>query len=189
MDIGDIRKNAKILIDGTPFDVIDVDFVKPGKGRAIYRLKMRNLTDGTAIDRTFHSGDRVDEAHVTVLDMQYLYKESDHYVFMNTETFEQQFLPESLVGDRAGFMKEGTIVTITMLGDKTLGITLPTFVELEVKEVSLGSKSDTITAQNKAAVLETGVTIGVPTFIKEGDVLKVDTRTGGTYVERVAGKK
>jgi elongation factor P len=188
MDIEDVHKNSKLLIDGIPYNADDVDFVKPGKGRAIYRIRLRNLRDNTVLDRTFHSGDTAEEVYITVHEEQYLYQESDNYVFMNTETFDQRFVSEELLGDKKHFLKEGTVVTVTMMGDEMIDITLPTFVELAVVGSEITTKTATITPQNKAAVLETGYTIGVPSFIKEGDIIKVDTRSGN-YVERVNIRK
>ena len=107
MDIEDVRKNVKLMIEGKPFNVDDVDFMKPGKGRAIYRLKLRNLRDGTTLDRTFHSSETVQEISIGTEEEQYLYKEGDNYFFMNTETFEQRSIPQSVIGDKAAFMKEG----------------------------------------------------------------------------------
>jgi elongation factor P len=188
MDIEDVRKNVKLMIEGKPFNIDDVDFVKPGKGRAIYRLKLRNLRDGSTLERTYHSSEKVEEVNIGVQEEQYLYKEGDNFVFMNTETFEQKMVPEHMIGDRATFLKEGTIVTMTMMGDEPIEITMPTFVELKVVGSDLTTKTATITPQNKAARVETGYTIGVPAFIKEGDIIKIDTRTGA-YVERITGKK
>jgi elongation factor P len=188
MDIEDVKRNVKLLIDGKPYNVDDVDFVKPGKGRAIYRLKLRNLRDGSSLDRTYHSSEKIEETSVTTHEEQYSYKDGENYVFMNTETFEQRFISEKLIGDKAGFLKEGTIVTMLMLEDEPIDITLPTFVELQVVGSEMATKTATISPQNKAARLETGFTIGVPIFIKEGDMIKVDTRTGA-YVERVTTRK
>jgi elongation factor P len=188
MDIEDIRKNVKLLIEGIPYNVDEAEFMKPGKGRAIYRLKLRNLLDDSTIDRTYHSGEKVEEAYTTNLEGQYLYKEGEHYVFMNTETFEQYFITEAQLGNKKNFLKEGMVVAMLMMGDKPIDITLPTFVELRVVESEVATKTGTITPQTKSATLETGYTIAVPAFVKEGDILKVDTRTG-TYVERVSTKK
>ncbi len=188
MDIADVHKNSKLLIEGVPYNVFEAEFVKPGKGRAIYRLKLRNLLDGGTIDRTFHSGEKVDPANVTTEEKQYLYKEGDHYVFMSTDTFEQSFVTEKQISDKKSFLKEGDVVTVQMLDDKPIDVSLNNFVELRVVRTQATSRADTITAQNKSAVLETGFTIDVPPFIKEGDIIKVDTRTG-TYVERVTTKK
>jgi elongation factor P len=188
MDIEDVHKNSKLLIDGIPYNADDVDFVKPGKGRAIYRMRLRNLRDNTVLDRTFHSGDTVEEVYITTHEEQYLYQEGDHYVFMNTETFDQRFVSKELLGDKKQFLKEGTVVTVTMMGDEMIDIILPNFVELAVVGSEITTKTATITPQNKAAVLETGYTIGVPSFIKEGNIIKVDTRSGN-YVERVNIRK
>ncbi len=188
MDIEDVKKNVKLMIEGKPFNIDDVDFVKPGKGRAIYRLKLRNLRDGSTLERTYHSSEKVEEVSISAEEDQYLYKEGDHFVFMNTESFEQKMIPEHMIGDKAAFLKEGTIVTMTMMGDEPIEITLPTFVELQIIGSEMTTKTATITPQNKAAKVETGYSIGVPAFIKEGDVIKVDTRTGA-YVERITTKR
>ncbi len=188
MNIEEVRKNSKLLINNIPYNVDNAEFVKPGKGRAIYRLRLKNLLDYATLDITFHSGDKVDEVHITTREMQYLYKEADHYIFMNTENFEQHFITEEQIGDKINYLKEGTIVSIQLMGDTPLDISIPTFVELEVVETGMAIKSATVTAQNKSARMETGATIDVPAFIKEGDVLKIDTRTG-TYVERISTKK
>jgi len=188
MEIEDVHKNVKLVLEGKPYNIDDVDFMKPGKGRAIYRLKLRSLRDGSTLDRTYHSGEKIEEIQITTHEEQYLYKEGENYVFMNTETFEQRYLPDSAIGEKGGFLKEGTIVTMMMMGDEPLEVTLPTFVELQVVGTDMATKTATITPQNKAAKMETGATIGVPIFIKEGDFIKVDTRTGA-YVERVTPKK
>ncbi len=188
MDISGVHKNVKLLIDGIPYNVDEAEFMKPGKGRAIYRLKLRNLLDGSTADRTYHSGEKVEEAHTTSQEEQYLYKEGEHYVFMNTETFEQNFITEAELGNKKNFLKDGMVVAMLMMGDKPIDITLPTFVELRVIESGVATKTGTVTPQTKSAILETGYTIAVPAFVKEGDIIKVDTRTG-TYVERIVTKK
>ncbi len=188
MDIGEVRKNSKLLINGVPFNVEDADFVKPGKGRAIYRLKLRNLLEGSLVEHTYHSGEKAEEAHLDTAQIQYLYKEGDHYMFMNTENFEQFPLSEANLGERMAFIKEGTVVEVLMMGDKPIDVNLPNFVELKIVESAVSTKTDSVTSQNKSAVLETGYNILVPSFIKEGDVIKIDTRTG-TYVERVPTRK
>jgi len=187
MEISEVHKNTKLLIDGVPYNVDEAEFVKPGKGRAIYRFKLRNLRTNNTVDRTYHSGEKVEEAYTTNEEEQYLYREGQQYVFMNSETFEQRYVAEEKLGDKKGFLKEGMIVTILLLNDEPIDIAMPTFVELKVVQTELATKSATITPQMKAAIMETGVSIGVPSFIKEGDILKVDTRTGN-YVERVNKK-
>jgi len=187
MDIEDVHKNSKLLIEGILYNVDTAEFVKPGKGRAIYRLKLRNLIDGGVIDRTFHSGEKVEETQIATYEGQYLYKEREQYVFMNTKTFEQYFINETLIGDKKYFLKEGTVVTIQMMGDKPIDIIMPITVELQVVGSDVTTRKETITGQGKTAALETGYTTTVPTFIKEGDIIKVDTRTG-TYLERATKK-
>ena len=187
MNIEDVHKNSKMKIDGIPYNVDDADFMKPGKGHAIYRLRLRNLFDNSTLDRTFHSGDKADEAVVSTAEVQYLYQEGDNYVFMDTRSFEQHFIPKQMIGDKKHYLKDGTLVTVTLLEDRIIDVAPPTFVELKVTSSATVGKTDTITAQSKSVMLETGMTIGAPTFIKEGDILKVDTRTS-TYVERVNKK-
>ena len=176
------------MIDGVPYNVEEAEFMKPGKGSAIYRYKLRNLIDGSSANKTYHSGEKFTGANVSTREGQFLYRESNNFIFMNTDTFEQYSIDETLLGDKSHFLKEGTIVTTMMLEEKPLDITLPIFVELKVMKSDIATKTDTVTAQLKSATLETGYQIDVPTFIKEGDFIKVDTRTG-TYVERVVAKK
>ena len=188
MEISEVSRNTKLLINGVPFAVEDVKFVKPGKGRAMYHLKLRNLFDGTSRDQTYHSGDKVEEVHVSSNEMQYLYKEGDHYVFMDNENFEQHSVPKAMLGTRSQFLKEGFVVTVSVMEGKVLEVTLPKFVELAVVRGAASTKTDTITAQSKMVELETGGLLAVPAFVKEGDIVKVDTRTN-TYVERVSTKR
>ena len=187
MDIADVHKNSKLLIDNVPYNVVDCDFVKPGKGRAIYKLRLKNLVDNSTLDRTYHSGEKVDEANVSAQEKQYLYKEGDHYIFMDTNTFEQTFVTEEQIGEKKSYLKEGDLVTLLMLNDRAIDVSISTFVHLKVVKTEAASRTATITAQNKGAVMESGLKIDVPAFVKEGDILKIDTRTG-TYVERITGK-
>ena len=188
MEISEVSRNTKLLINGVPFAVEDVKFVKPGKGRAMYYLKLRNLFDGNTRDQTYHSGDKVEEVHVSSSEMQYLYKEGDHYVFMDNENFEQHSVPKEMLGTRSQFLKEGFVVTVSVMEGKVLEVILPKFVELAVVKGAASTKSDTITAQSKMVELETRGLLAVPAFVKEGDIVKVDTRTN-TYVERVSTKR
>jgi elongation factor P len=188
MEISDARRNTKLQIDGVLYNIEEAEFTKPGKGQSVYRLKLRNLRDGGITNRTYRSGDKVDDIRTTSQEEQYLYKDNDEYVFMNSETFEQITIPEKLIGDKKNYLKEGTMVMMLMWGDQPLDITLPITVDLKVVETEISSKTATITAQNKQSILETGYTIGTPTFIKEGDIIRVDTRNGA-YVERVNAPK
>jgi elongation factor P len=184
VEISSVSKNSKLLVNNIPYNVDEVNFVKPGKGRAIYRLKLRNLMGGGVLDVTYHSGEKVEEANISVRDMQFLYKENENYIFMDTETFEQYLLAEDRVGDRHYYLKDGLEVTILLHEEMPIDVTLPNNVELTVTKSDITSKTDTVTAQSINAELETGLTISVPAFIKEGDVIRVDTRTGA-YLERV----
>ena len=184
MEISDVRKNTKLKIDGILYNVEEAEFTKPGKGQSIYRLKLRNLKDGGITNRTYRSGDKVDEVRTTSVEEQYLYKDNDGFVFMNSETFDQITIPEELIGDKKNYLKEGTIVVMLMAEERPIDITLPITIDLKVVETEISTKTATITPQMKQSVLETGYAIGTPTFIKEGDIIKVDTRTGA-YVERV----
>ncbi len=188
MEIEDVRKGTKFLIDGVAHRVEEAEFVKPGKGQALYRLKLRNLITNSLTNRTYRSGDKVDEVHTETYKVQYLYQDGSNYVFMDTGTFEQHFIDEAKLGERKVFLKEGTVVNVTMLDTEPLDIELPNFVELKVVRSTITAKTDTVTAQYKPVELETGATVNAPVFVQEGDILKVDTRTG-TYVERVSGKK
>ena len=187
MNVEEVTRNAKLLIDRTPFSVETVEFVKPGKGRAIYKFRLRNLLSGNVLDVTMHSGEKVEETNVTIHEMQYLFQEGDSFIFMDSASFEQMPMTKAQLGDKWGFLKEGTPVVILMWEGRPIDIQLPKIVELKVVEASASLKGATITAQNKEGKLETGLSIGVPAFVKEGDIIKVDTRTGN-YIERVGSK-
>jgi len=184
MDIGDVSKNVKLMINGTPHNVENVNFVKPGKGRAIYHVKTRNLTNGNLSEITYHSGEKVDETTITANDMQYLYSENDNYIFMDSKSFEQYLIGEEQLGNKKHFLKDGMPVTVLLWENRPIDLNLPIIVELKVVESEMSTKTETITAQSKNAVLETGYNVGVPSFIKAGDVIRIDTRNGA-YVERV----
>lgn len=187
MNIEDIHKNSKLIIEGTPYNVDEAEFVKPGKGRAIYRLRLRNLVTGNVLDRTYHSSEKVDEASITTIDEQFLYNDGDSYIFMDKETFEQHSVSGDIIGDKRVFLKEGMDCVVQMFGDSPLDVSIPTFVELEVVDADVTTRADTVSAQYKAATLDNGAPVNVPTFIKAGDVIRIDTRTG-TYVDRVNKK-
>ena len=187
MDIEKVEKNSKLLLNNAPYNVDEVDFVKPGKGSAIYKLKLRNLLNNTLLEQTYRSAAKVDETRVETNDTTYLYQDGDNFVFMDTETFEQIPVPANRIGNRKFYLKESTPVTVIVWEGQPIDIQLPITIELKVVRSATSTKQDTITAQSKQAELETGLNIGVPTFVKEGDTLKIDTRTGA-YVERVGGR-
>ena len=188
-DTSDIRKNLKVEIDGDPYVVVEFQFVKPGKGNAFTRTKLKNMKTGNVLERTYRLGEKLTPASLEEKQMQYLYPDGDKYCFMDTQTYDQVFLTEEQMGDATNYLVENIVVDILFHGTEAIGVTPPTFVELEVTKSDPGLKGDTSGGATKPATLSTGYTINVPLFIDEGDVLRLDTRTG-EYVERVQrGKK
>ncbi len=182
-DSSHLRKGLKIVIDDEPYIITDFQFSKPGKGQALYRCKLKNMITGYTMDRTFRSGDKFQPANLEEVHMQYLYNDGDGYHFMDLKSYEQVTLTEEQVGDAKNFLKDNMEVDILFFKGTPISISLPTFVDLEVIEAMPGVKGDTATGATKPVTLETGHKIQVPLFIEEGDVLKIDTRTGD-YVER-----
>jgi elongation factor P len=184
MDTTDIRKNLKIMENGHPYVIVDATYVKPGKGQAFTRVKMRNLTTGAVLEKTYKSGEKVEIADVEQREMQYIYPEGDTYVFMDPNSGDQQTVPAEMMRDEAQFLADGATVQVTLLKGSPIGIELPPHVTLEVTTSDPGIKGDTASGATKPATLSTGAVVSVPLFINEGDWLKVDTRTG-QYLERV----
>jgi elongation factor P len=184
-DTSDIRKGLKIMIDGAPYTVVEFQFVKPGKGAAFTRTKMKNLLSGGVIERNLRSGDKLEPANVEQKQMQYLYKEADTYVFMDTSTYDQVSIPDSTIGDSKDFMPENINVDVLFFNDRAVGVTLPNFIEQAIVETEPGFKGDTSTGTTKPAKISTGAQVNVPLFINVGDVVKIDTRTG-EYLERLS---
>ncbi|MGA1841317.1 MAG: elongation factor P [bacterium] len=183
-ETSDIRKNLKIQIDGDPYIVIDFQFVKPGKGVAFTRTRLKNMITGNVLDKTFRSGEKIEEASLEAHNMQFLYSLDNRYHFMNTETYEQIEMDENQVGDAKDFFVENLEVEVLFFKGRPIGINLPNFVELQIMETEPGVKGDTASGGSKPAIMHTGAKIQVPFFINEGDWILVDTRTGA-YVERV----
>ena len=181
----DFRRGLKIEVDGTPYAIVEFQHVKPGKGGAFVRTKLRNLITGGVIDKTFRAGEKVERPDLEEKTMQYLYSEGNQYYFMDTETYEQTFLTREQLGESKNFLQENINVSILYYQGKPIGVELPIFVELEVKKTEPGVRGDTATGGSKPATLETGAVIQVPLFINEGDKVKIDTRTG-EYIERVS---
>ena len=179
----EFRAGVKILLDGEPYSVIENEMVKPGKGQAFNRVKVRNLKTGRTIERTFKSGESVDAADVVDLDMQYLYREGDFWHFMVPDSFEQYTAGKAAVGDNAAWLKDGTVCIVTLFNNVPLVVTAPPHIELRVIETDPGLRGDTATGGQKPAKLETGAVVRVPLFINEGEVIRVDTRTGA-YISR-----
>lgn len=180
----DLRKGLKIEIDGDPYVVVQFDFVKPGKGQALYKCKLKNMITGAQFDRTYRSGEKFNEANLEEHEMEYLYCDGGNYCFMNTSTYTQEFMTEEQVGDAKNFLKENTTCSLLFFDGRPIGITLPFFVELKIVFSEPWAKGDTAAGSTKPVTLETGYTIQVPPFINQGEKIRVDTRTGN-YVERV----
>ncbi len=178
------KNGMTIELEGTLFQIVEFQHVKPGKGGAFVRTKLRNFKTGGVVDKTFRAGEKVEQAMVNRRPMQYLYNDGSDYVFMDTETYEQISLPATFLQDETKFMKENMNVLIAMHEGQALGIELPTAVELEVTATDPGVKGDTASGGTKPATLETGAVVQVPLFINVGDMIKVDTRTGD-YITRV----
>ncbi|NLY51709.1 MAG: elongation factor P [Firmicutes bacterium] len=183
ISVNDLRTGLTLEIDGEIWSVVEFLHVKPGKGAAFVRTKLKNIRTGAVAERTFRAGERVARARIETKEMQYLYNSGDEYHFMDTETYEQISLPVSALEDAVQYLKENMIIGIQFYEGEAIGIDLPTAVELVVTHTEPGFKGDTATGGTKPATLETGLVVQVPLFIEEGDVLKIDTRTG-EYLSR-----
>ncbi len=180
----DIRKGLKIEMDNDPYVIVDFLHVKPGKGGAFVRTKLKNLKTSSVIDRTFRSGEKLKKADMEEKSMQYLYTDGDNCVFMDNETYEQLHLPLEKIEFEKNFLKENLNITVLFFKGIPISVDLPNFVQLEVTYTEPGLKGDTASSASKPATLETGYSLNVPLFINIGDVLKIDTRTGD-YLERL----
>ena len=181
----DFRKGLKVEIDGEPYAMIEMNFVKPGKGNAFYKCKLRNLLRNTVLDRTYKGGDALESADVEEISTQYLYRQGDTFVFMDNVSYEQYELSAEQIDDTWKYLKESIVCGMLLYNGNPVGITAPNHIELEVTECEPGAKGDTATNVTKPATVETGAEFQVPIFIKPGNVIKIDTRTGD-YVERVS---
>jgi elongation factor P len=183
-DTSDFRNGLIIKIEGRLYSIVEFQHVKPGKGGAFVRTKLKQIPEGAVIDKTFRAGERINEVRVERRAYQYLYSTDALYYMMDAETYEQVPLQESFVEDALPYLKEGMKVSVLMNGDRPIAVELPLFVELAVAETEPGLRGDTAQGGSKNAKLETGAVVSVPLFIEVGDVLKIDTRTG-RYIERV----
>jgi elongation factor P len=184
LESGDLKKGVKIEIDGDPYVLAQFEFVKPGKGQALYKCKLKNMVTGAQFDRTFRSGEKFKQPDLEEQEMEYLYAERDQFCFMNMTTYVQEFMTEEQLGDAKDFLKENTVCNILLFEGRPIGISLPIFINLKVEETEPWVKGDTASGDSKPATLETGYVLQVPPFIDKGELLKIDTRTGA-YVERV----
>jgi elongation factor P len=180
----DLKKGLRIKIDNEPYVITEFNFVKPGKGQALYRSKLKNMITGSQFERTFRSGDTFDSADLQEKKMQFLYNEGEKYCFMDNQSYEQIFLTEEQVGDAKNFLIDNTEVEILMFENRPIGVSLPNFVDLIVAKADPWAKGDTVSGNTKPVVLQTGYQIQAPPFIEQGEKIRVDTRTG-EYLTRV----
>jgi len=173
----DFRRGLKIEIDGTPFEIVEFQHFKPGKGGAMVRTRLRNILNGRVIDNTFRAGEKVEKPNVETRDMQFLYHEGDDLVLMDMTTYEQLTMPSSATEGKSDFLKDGQECRVLLYNERPIDIDLPISLILAVTHTEPGAKGDTVSNVTKAATLETGVSIQVPLFVNEGDRVKVDTRT------------
>ena len=183
ISVNEFKNGLTIEVDGELWRVVEFQHVKPGKGSAFVRSKLKNLRTGAVQEKTFRAGEKVNQAQIDRKKMQYLYADGDNYVFMDTNTYEQLELPGSQIEEELKYMKENMVVRIIMFGTETLGVELPNTVDLEVKETEPGIKGDTSSGGSKPATMETGLVVQVPFFVSEGDVLTINT-SDGTYISR-----
>jgi len=181
---GDFRKGIKVVVEGDPYDMMECQFVKPGKGQALYKCRLRNLLRGTILDRTYKSGDSLEAADVRKGDGQFLYRDSNGLVFMDSESFEQYTISDEIMGDGARFLMDGMVCTLILWNEKVIEVTPPPHVNVKVTYTEPAVRGNSSGNILKAATVETGTEIQVPAFIETGDVVRVETATGG-YVERV----
>lgn len=180
----EFRSGVKVMMDGDPCNILENEFVKPGKGQAFNRVRLRNLKSGRVLERTFKSGDTLPSADVVDMEMQYLYNDGEAWHFMNNDTFEQYTANETVMGDAKQWLKGQETCIITMYNGVPLTVNPPNQVILTVSETDPGLKGDTVSGSGKTATLETGAVVRVPLFVEQGEMIKVDTRTG-QYVSRV----
>ena len=178
------RKGLKLEIDATPYRIVDFQHVSPGKGGAFTRTKLKNMLNGNVVEKTFKSGEKIARANTEDKEMQYLYSDGEGYHFMDTSSYEQVPLREDHLGEDVGYLQEGIKVNVTFYNDRPIGVDLPNMVELKIVETDPAFKGDTVSGGTKPAKTEAGAVVQVPFHLKEGDVIKIDTREN-KYVEKV----
>ncbi len=184
IDVNDLRKGVTFELDGNLFKVIEYSHHKPGRGNATIRVKARNLRTGATLEKTFISGNQVEEARLDFHNVQYLYNDGEYYYFMDNETFEQPAVKAEVLGDSAGYLKEGMECKLTFYKGEALDVELPLTVDMKVVQAEVAVRGDTATGVTKKVRVETGLEVQCPNFVKEGDIIRIDTRTGA-YVTRV----
>jgi elongation factor P len=180
----EFKGGLKILLEGDPYSILENEMVKPGKGQAFNRVRVRNLRTGRVVEKTFKSGDSVEAADVVDTDMQYLYNDGEFWHFMQPESFEQFTADKNAISDAALWLREQDMCIVTLWNNQPLSVVPPNFADLRIVECDPGLRGDTATGGTKPAKLETGAVVKVPLFVEQGEVIRVDTRTGG-YVSRV----
>lgn len=180
----DLRKGLKVEIDGEPWVIIDYDFCKPGKGQALYRCKLKNMITGNTMDKTYRSVEKIDKPNLAEKDVYYTYQDGDFYVFSDAETYEEYRLASKTLGNQVYFLMEDADCKILFFNDQPIEVTLPLFIEKEITHTEPGARGDTATNVTKPSKIDNGYEIQVPIFVNQGDVVKIDTRTG-EYVERI----
>jgi elongation factor P len=184
IDTSNFRNGMKIEFEGEPYIIVEFQHIKPGKGTAFVRTRIKHLKSGLVLERNFRSGDKFEVPDIEQLEMQYLYNDGDQYCMMDKKTYEQRFLSKDQLGDNRLFLTENCDVGILFYRGEPIGVDLPTFVELEVAQTEPGLKGDRTSSGTKPAILITGASVQVPLFINEGDIIKIDTRTR-QYIERI----
>jgi len=185
INTGDFKKGVKVIVNDEPYDMLECNFVKPGKGQALYKTRLRNLLKGTILDRTYKSGESLEAADVHKSNGQYLYRDTSSYIFMDNDTFEQHSMPEEVVADRVKFLMENDPVQMLYWNGQLIDMTPPQHVTLEVTYTEPAAKGNTATNVTKAATVETGAEVQVPAFIEQGNKIKIDAASGD-YLERVS---
>ena len=180
----EFRKGLKIILDGKPYTIVENQFVKPGKGQAFNRMRIKNLLTGAVLELNMKSGDNVQKADVAVESMQYMYASGDRWHFMNTKTYDQVELTEEQLGEVKNYLVENIEYQISFWNGKAIGVEPPNFVEMQIVKCDPGARGDTVSGATKPATLSSGYTVDVPLFVEEGEWVRVDTRTGG-YLDRV----
>jgi elongation factor P len=184
ISVNDLKNGITLELDNGLFQVVEFQHVKPGKGGAFVRTKIRNVRNGAVIDKTFNAGIKVEQAIVDRQDMQFLYKDGNDYVFMNTSTYDQMNVPSASLGEAADYLTEQMIAQIAQYQGEIIGVDIPASVELTIAQTEPGVQGDRVSGARKPATLETGKVLQVPLFVEPGDKVKVDTRTG-EYITRV----
>ena len=184
LSTNEIRPGSKLLVDGSPCNVVVNEAIKPGKGQAFNRIRMKNIQTGRVIERTYKSGESIDAADIQEIEMQFLYNDGENWVFMDPDTYEQTTISPDTIGESSGMIKEQDICVVTLWNDKAIGVVPPMFVARRIVECEPAVRGDTVSGVMKQAVLETGATVKVPLFVSLDDLIRVDTRTG-EYVSRV----